>query len=420
MASDNPFFTDEGMFISKSLRSKHKQGSTDIIPERTEKAKQKLERVNKALRHEEPDRVPVSDFFWGQFLQRWREDLGLPEGTDIYEYYDLDFIVTLPNMDPHIKDFEILKQTDDEVLVKTGYEAHVRKKFTYPMPAFVHFDTNTIEKMEAFEFDDPFDDRRYYSGGDNQIGGVGDGFARDLPPWVDQVKALYPDIPVYGSVCEAQEQGWRIIGSENMLLWIGLYPEKLGKFLRRVGDFLVGITEGQIKAANGMLDGMVIWGDVAYKNGMMFSPEYWRKYFKPVVADIVDVCHSNNIPVIYHGCGDSREIFSDMIDLGIDGYNPLEAKSGLDVIELRREYDHKIALCGNMDVMEWADLPMDQLKNTVLRKLNAAKGGGMIFMSDHSVPNSVSGERFDYVMKLVREYGNYPLDLGEHDIPDIK
>ena len=51
------------------------------------------------MRHEEPDRVPVSGFFWGSFPKRWREDLGLLTDTDIYAYYDLDWIVTIPNMD---------------------------------------------------------------------------------------------------------------------------------------------------------------------------------------------------------------------------------------------------------------------------------------------------------------------------------
>ena len=44
----------------------------------------KLERMNKTLRHEEPDRVPISDFFWGSFVRRWRTELGLP-GTRIRE-----------------------------------------------------------------------------------------------------------------------------------------------------------------------------------------------------------------------------------------------------------------------------------------------------------------------------------------------
>ena len=46
--------------------------------ERTANCLTKLDRMNKALRHEEPDRVPISDFFWGSFLARWRQDLGLP------------------------------------------------------------------------------------------------------------------------------------------------------------------------------------------------------------------------------------------------------------------------------------------------------------------------------------------------------
>ena len=73
--------------------------------ERTAKCLAKLDRMNKTLRHEEPDRVPVSDFFWGSFLKRWREDLGLPIDTNIYAYYDLDWMGTIPNMDSHIKQF---------------------------------------------------------------------------------------------------------------------------------------------------------------------------------------------------------------------------------------------------------------------------------------------------------------------------
>jgi uroporphyrinogen-III decarboxylase len=69
--------------------------------------------------------------------------------------------------------------------------------------------------------------------------------------------------------------------------------------------------------------------------------------------------------------------------------------------------------------MEWADGSQEELKGIVLRKLNAAKGGGMIFQSDHSVPSNVSGQSYDYVVKLVREYGQYPLRLGEYDLPDL-
>jgi len=391
--------------------------------ERTANCLKKLERVNKALKHEEPDRVPVSDFFWGSFLERWRNEKGLPSTTDVYDYYDLDWIVTTHNMDPHIKDFEILHENEEEVLVRTGFEAVLRKKFADPMPEFVRFETDTIEKTEAFEFDDPTDPRRFFSGGDNQIGGVGDGYARNLPPWIDSVKARRPNIPVYGSQCEANEYMTRIVGGANLLLWAGLYPERFGEFIKRTNEWALIQTKAMINAARQdgelLIDGVVVWGDVAYRKDLFFNPDYWRKWYKPGLAAIVDACHAAGLPVIYHGCGNVRRIFEDFIDIGIDAYNPLEAKAGMDVVDLRRKYGHRIAFCGNMNVMEWAGCTKEELKTIVMRKLNAAKGGGMIFQSDHSVPSNVSAENYEYVVNLVREFGQYPLELGDYDIPDL-
>lgn len=43
--------------------------------DRTTNCLAKLARMNKTLRHQEADRVPISDFFWGGFLERshfWR------------------------------------------------------------------------------------------------------------------------------------------------------------------------------------------------------------------------------------------------------------------------------------------------------------------------------------------------------------
>jgi hypothetical protein len=388
--------------------------------QRTANCLAKLDRIQKTLRHQEADRVPVSDFFWSSFLKRWRSDLGLPHDADPYIYYDLDWQVTTPNMDPHIKPFEVLKETGEEIVVRTGFEAVLQKKFDLPMPAFLRFETDTIEKMRAFQFDSPWDDRRFFSGGDNQIAGVGDTFARNLPPWIETVKALHPHFPVFGSVCEAHESLWRIIGSENVMLWIGMYPDEIARFVDRLNEFILDLAKAQIQAAGGLLDGMVIWGDVAYKKGLFFSPDYWRKHFKPGVKAVVDLCHASGLPVIYHGCGNVNRIFEDFIEIGVDAYNPLEAKAGLDVVDLRRRFGHRIGFCGNMDVVAWARGDRQELERIVLTKLNAAKGGGYIFQSDHSVPANVSGEAYDFVVKLVRDRGRYPLELGEYDLPDIQ
>jgi hypothetical protein len=382
---------------------------------RSEKCLSKLERINKALRHEEPDRVPISDFFWGSFINRWRDELGLPEDANPYDYYDLDWIVTMPNMDPKIQPFETISEDEIEVVVKTGFRTTMRKKFDFPMPEFIAWELDTIEKLEDFLFDDPFDRRRYFEAGDNQIAGVGDGFERNSPAWIETVKKLRPDFPVYGSMIECSECLTRLLGQENTLLWMGMYPERLGAQIKRIGQFYLDCLKAEIEAADGLLDGMVIWGDVAYSQTMLFDPEYWRMYFKPWVKAMIEECHRNSLPVIYHGCGNVELIFKDFVEMSLDAYNPLEVKAGMDAVELKRKFGDKIGYCGNSNIQVWETGDKELVRKEVLRKLNAAKGGGFIFQSDHSVSSDVSGHTYDYIVNLVREYGKYPLDLKEFD-----
>ena len=146
----------------------------DSGKERKDNTLKKLERMKMTLSSREPDRVPISDFFWGGFIRQWRKDLGLADDASPYYHYNMDWIVTVSNMDPFIRSFETLKEDGAEVIVKTGFNAIMRKKFDAPMPEFIGFDTDTIEKLEALVFDDAYDKRRYYEAGDNQIAGVGD------------------------------------------------------------------------------------------------------------------------------------------------------------------------------------------------------------------------------------------------------
>jgi uroporphyrinogen-III decarboxylase len=371
----------------------------------------KLDRMNKALRHEEPDRVPISDFFWGSFIQRWRRELGLPPDADPYTHYDLDWIVTTPNMDPWIRPFETIEETAEEVVVKTGFDAVLHKHFDVPMPEMRSWETDTFEKLERVEFDDPRDRRRFFESGDNQIAGVGDGFQRNSPAWIETVKSLRPDFPVYGSMIEVSECLTRLIGQGNAMLWMAEYPERMGAVIGRLGAFYLEMAKAEIEASAGLLDGFVIWGDVAYKKSTFMSPRYWREYFKPWVAQMAAAAHASGLPVIYHGCGNVKAILADFIEMGIDAYNPLEAKAGLDAVELRRQFGHRIGFCGNSDIRVWESGDREAIRREVLRKLNAAKGGGYIFQSDHSVSSAVSGPTYDYIIKLVREYGRYPIRL---------
>jgi uroporphyrinogen-III decarboxylase len=293
----------------------------------------------------------------------------------------------------------------------------MRKVYDFPMPEFMSFEIDTLEKLEEAvkTFDRPDDPRRYFSAGDNQIAGVGDGFERNSPPWVETVGSLWPDFPVFGSIIEVNEFMTRFIGPENHMLWVGLEPERMAAVIAKVGQFYFDCAKAQIDAGAGKLDGFVIWGDFAYKCGTFMHPDFWREHYKPWVRAITDYAHSRGLMVIYHGCGNVNRVIRDFAEMGIDAYNPLEAKAEMDAVNLRREIGHTLGFCGNSDIQIWETGDETAIRREVLRKLNAAKGGGYIFQSDHSVASNVSGKTYDFIVKLVREYGKYPLNLGEFD-----
>ncbi|MHC4444025.1 MAG: uroporphyrinogen decarboxylase family protein [Planctomycetota bacterium] len=373
----------------------------------------KINRVCAALEHRESDRVPVGEFFWTNFIRRARREKGLGDDFDPYRYWDLDLMVISPNMDPHIKGIELLEETQDRKVVKTGFEATIELRSSCPMPLYRDFETKTYQQMKDFKLDDPLDVRRYLSAIDDQVNSVGDALNLGLPSFIDRVSANIDDFCIFGSVCEPHEMLWRIMGTENVLLKLAEEPAMMAGFIERLGDFLVGIVEGQIAAAKGRLSGIYIWGDIAYVKGMFFSPDYWRKVYKPQLQRICDTAHAAGLKTIYHGCGNASMVFDDLIEAGVDAYNPLEAKAGLNVLDLKRQFANRWAFNGNIDVRILATNDRDQIRREVLTKLNAAKGGGYIVQSDHSIPENVDFTSYDYMIQLIRQHAQYPLDLGE-------
>ncbi len=379
------------------------------------KAETKTRRVLAALEHREADRVPVGEFFWTNFIRRCRREMGVGDEFDPYRHWDLDMIVINPNMDPHIRGIEVLEDSAERKVVRTGFGATIERRATYPMPIYREFETQTYEQMEAFRFDDPADERRYFARLDDQINAVGDDLNLGYPSWVERVNAYADDFCVFGSVCEPHEMIWRIMGTENVLIKMAEEPGKVARFIERLGDFLVGIAKAQIAAAKGRLTGLYIWGDIAYVRGMFFSPDYWRDVYKPQLKRICDVIHAAGLKAIYHGCGNASAVYEDMIEAGVDAYNPLEAKAGLDVVELKRQFGNRWAFNGNLDVRVLATNDPEQIRREVLTKLSAARGGGYIPQSDHSIPDSVAPASYDYVIRLVREHGRYPLAMHKCD-----
>ncbi len=375
----------------------------------------KRDRVLKALSFREPDRIPRFDLFWQEFLDKWAKEKGLGPGANINEYYDFDFVLCVPNEDPKVDSFTLLERGSDYTLFKSGFGCTCKKADYSPMPAYLDFEVRSADGYEDFVLDDPNDERRYYRPSANILSSAG---TVEAPSFHDQMAAAEGKFARMGVVLEGMEFLWRIRGTQDLFVDLLLEEKKVKRMLERVETFQIQIGLNQIKQG---VDLMFIGGDVAYDKGLFFSPDTWRAFFKPVLAAM---CREfkrakPDIKLLYHGCGNAAAIFDELIECGIDAYQALEVKAGLDVVELKKKYRNRLAFVGNIDVRDVLTGDRAGLKRDVLRRLNAAKGGGYIPMSDHSVPDNVPVENYDYYMELLRRYGNYPLRLGEHDLPEL-
>ena len=379
-----------------------------IMEAKLSDTQKKIERIKKTINREEPDRIPIYDFFWTEFIDRWKKEKKLPQDTNIYYYYDMDLMVISPNMDPMIKSCEIIEKGDDYIIWKSGFGATLKKLDYAPMASYLDFSIKSADEYKKFEFDDPNDIERFQGIRQDIISG--DGF-NSQPSFNETVKEASKKICVFGSICEGHEALWRMRGPEGVYLDLAIYPEKVKEFVDRIGDFMIEIGKRQMEFEG--VQGLFIWGDVAYKNGMLFSPKMWKGIFYPVIKRICTELHKTGALLVYHGCGDSRAILDGLVDAGIDAYQPCEVKAGMDILELKEKYGRKIAFMGNIDAQNILPGPKKKLKEDLLRKLNAAVGGGYIPASDHSIHSGVSAKNYDYFISLLKNYGKYPLNIPE-------
>ena len=140
------------------------------------------------------------------------------------------------------------------------------------------------------------------------------------------------------------------------------------------------------------------------------SPKTWREVYFPGLKRMCTEFHKfPGVKIIYHGCGDAREILSDLIEAGIDTYHTLEVKVGWDLAEVREKFRNRLDRWGNIDARNVLTGYKELIKKTLLEKLEYVKDEGYIPTSGHSISENVPVENYDYFVQLIFKKVGYPL-----------
>jgi uroporphyrinogen decarboxylase len=197
------------------------------------------------------------------------------------------------------------------------------------------------------------------------------------------------------------------VATEDLLVAIATDPEWVCDMYE--ADATLAIQMYEIMRDGGFVfDGAWLTCDLGYRNGLLFSPHHFEEQLRPTFQRLIDYFKGEDLPVFLHSCGQVKDLIPYLIEDGLACLQPLEVKAGMDLLQLKEAYGEKLCFMGGIDVRAMADLDPSVVEQEIRSKIPAAKrGGGYIYHSDHSVPNNVSFEQYERVMKLVHEYGKY-------------
>jgi Uroporphyrinogen decarboxylase (URO-D) len=348
------------------------------------------ERVLMALNHEQPDRCPMQVSFTPEYAARIRTNMGLADtshnphgGGNTYELeraLDEDMLLTSVGWANSYYANDKYAGGRDSYVDEWGVGW---KNMPYETPFgtgfYTEISSHPLADADALDSYQPPDPNRpdLYSDARDLISRFGDEY------WIGGV-----------TVCTIFETAWALRGYASLMMDFVSDPE-LAEHILDI-PFRYHLTAARKLVELGV---DMIWAgdDIGGQHAMILSPQTWRRFLKPRLAEFIAVLKAQNpaIKVAYHSDGCFHPIIPELIEIGVDILNPVQPRS-MDPALLKRLYGDRLCFWGSID--EQHTLPFGtpgEVKDEVLLRLRTlGANGGLILGPTHHVQLDTPLENF--------------------------
>ena len=156
----------------------------------------------------------------------------------------------------------------------------------------------------------------------------------------------------------------------------------------------------------GLPDGIWLYEDLGYKNGLFASPKVLESLIFPYYCEIIDFFHSYQLPVVLHTCGSTAQALPLIIEAGFDALNPMERKAkDNDPYTFAEKYGDKLVFIGGLDTRIFETNDREIICREVKSYLEGMKrrGARLVFASDHSISTNTRYDSYRYALDVYRE-----------------
>jgi uroporphyrinogen decarboxylase len=187
------------------------------------------------------------------------------------------------------------------------------------------------------------------------------------------------------------EWSWALRGFERFLLDLVEKPEIACAIMDRFTDIYIENTVRVIEAAAGQLDMVYTYDDVGIQSGPLMSKRMWRKYILPRHQRLNAAIRAARYPVkiMYHSCGAVYPFIQAFVEeMDIDVLNPLQPRAaGMDMARIKAEFGDRLSFHGAIDIQN--TLPhrsSEEVHAEVQERCRVlGRGGGYICASAHYI-----------------------------------
>jgi len=194
------------------------------------------------------------------------------------------------------------------------------------------------------------------------------------------------------------ERAWTLRGMANLLMDMIEHPSFVEELLDKVVEWNLVIIE---RALEFPIDGMHFGDDWGQQHGLIMGPIHWRRFVKPRLTKMYGKVKAAGRKVIIHSCGDVDDLFGELIEIGLDCFNPFQPEV-MDVHRLKEEYHGRLAFWGGLSTQRL--LPYgtaEEVRRETRRMLDAGRSGGLIVGPAHSIPGDVPLENMLAMLEVL-------------------
>ncbi|MDR1296904.1 MAG: hypothetical protein LBO05_05930 [Deltaproteobacteria bacterium] len=330
-------------------------------------------RVVKAVRFGEPDRVPLSEVLVAYEIQS--QFLGRPVGPDDlrgqvdfwsgagYDYIPLNIGMMEPGKvteNSHVS--KILKKmaASDDPNTK-GAEAGDDKKWNLEVSSFIH----DMAQFEAFPWEE---------------------LARlDFSKLEKVAPLLPPGMKAVGVSGKIFTLTWMLMGFNNFAMALVKDTPLLNAVFEQVARIQLSALDTILAMPH--VGGIWVVDDLAYNSGPIVSVKHLEKHVFPWYKEIARRCREAGRLFFLHTDGKLDALLPSLIDLGLDVVQPVDPTCN-DIAQIKKKVENKLCIVGNVPNDMLQDGTPDEVRAYV-RKLIAevAPGGGFMLGSGNSVPD---------------------------------